>query len=75
MANSNGWLAMNTTAFFDIGEVMLHHFFSQIGEAYIQSGLEQGKPQDLANSAWVFAVLGLKDTKLWMPQQRKWPIE
>jgi hypothetical protein len=63
LATSNGRLAVYTSSYIDIGEKLLHRFFSAIGETNLRvhSNLQKGKPQDLANTAWSFAVLGLKD--------------
>jgi len=63
LANSNGRLAVYTTSYFDVGEILLHRFFAAIAEAdlRVHCGLQKCKPQDLANTAWAFALLGLKD--------------
>ena len=64
LSNSGGRLAVYTTSFFDIGEALLQRFFAGIAEAYLRlhNQLQKGKPQDLTNSAWAFAVLGLKQS-------------
>ena len=63
LANANGRLAVYTTSYFDIGELLLQRFFAAIAETDLRVHKEmvRCKPQDLANSAWAFAVLGLKD--------------
>lgn len=59
---SNGRLAVYTTSYFDIGETLLHRFFSALAEADLRlhDNLSKLKPQDLSNTAWTFAVLGLR---------------
>jgi hypothetical protein len=64
ISHSNGRLAVYTASYFDIGEVVLQRLFSAIAEAdfRIHGQLSKLKPQDLANTAWAFAVLGLRPT-------------
>ena len=64
LAGSNGRLIVYKTIFNDVGETLLHRFFAALAEADLRifNQLERCKPQDLANSAWAFAVLGLKHT-------------
>jgi hypothetical protein len=63
LANSNGRLAVYTTSYIDVGELLLQRFFSAIAEAdlRVHCELQRCRPQDLANTAWAFAVLGLKN--------------
>ena len=60
LANTNGRLAVYTTSSIDIGETLLHRFFAAIAEADLRVH-NRGNCQDLANKAYSFAVLGLKD--------------
>ncbi len=61
LAASNGRLAVYTTSYLDVGETLLHRLFNELADAYLRNQMMQRcKPQDLANSAWAFAVLGLQ---------------
>jgi hypothetical protein len=63
LAASNGRLAVYTTSYLDVGETLLHRLFNELADAYLRNQmLQRCKPQDLANSAWAFAVLGLQHT-------------
>lgn len=61
LLQSNGRLAVYTTSYFDYGESLVQRLFQAIGNAGVENhgGLSSFKPQDLANTAWTFAVLGL----------------
>jgi RAP domain len=61
LLQSNGRLAVYTTSFFDYGESLVQRLFQAIGDASVKEhgDLSGFKPQDLANTAWTFAVLGL----------------
>lgn len=60
-SNLNGRLAVYTSSYFDYGEVLMQRLFQAIGDAglSVQENLSKCKPQDIANTAWSFAVLGL----------------
>lgn len=60
--NSNGRLAVYTTSYFDIGQLLLHRFFAAISDNAIHNfkNLSMLKPQDLSNTAWSFGALGLR---------------
>jgi very-short-patch-repair endonuclease len=60
-----GKMSTYKTIYFDIGENLLLKFFSSIAETTIRvhDNLGKGKPQDIANTAWAFASLGLKDRR------------
>ena len=62
IANTNGRLAVYTTAYFDVGENLLQRLFLGIAETAINvhNRLSILKPQDLSNTAWTFAILGLR---------------
>ncbi|KAL7555974.1 hypothetical protein ACA910_003238 [Epithemia clementina (nom. ined.)] len=62
IANTNGRLAVYTTSYFDVGENLLQRLFLSIAETGINAhkGLSILKPQDLSNTAWTFAILGLR---------------
>lgn len=64
LPSSNGRLAIYTACYFDIGEELIHRLFAAIAEAGITKhvNLTSFKPQDLSNTAWTFAVLGLRHT-------------
>jgi very-short-patch-repair endonuclease len=53
------------TIYFDVGEHLLLKFFNSIAETNIRvyDKLRIGKPQDISNTAWAFAALGLKDSR------------
>lgn len=59
----NGRLMVYRTSYFDTGEALLHKLFGALGDAsvLVHEEMRMGKPQDIANTAWAFAVLGLKD--------------
>lgn len=58
---SNGRLAVYTAIYFDIGEHLVQKLFKSMADYAVAThdGLRNYKPQDLSNSAWTFAVLGL----------------
>lgn len=62
LANSNGRLAVYTTSYIDVGETLIQRLFATIAETdlRVHNNLSNCKPQDLANTIWAFAVLGLK---------------
>jgi hypothetical protein len=49
----------------DIGEALLQRLFGAIAETSLcmHDNLRKATPQDLSNLAWVFATLGLKETR------------
>jgi hypothetical protein len=55
---STGRLAVYETSCLDIGEQLVHRLFSRIAETGIEK-LNRFKPQDLSNTCWAFATLGL----------------
>lgn len=61
----NGRLVVYKTIYFDIGEELLQKLFGSIAETNLRvhDELRKGKPQDISNTAWAFAALGLKHTK------------
>ena len=61
----NGRMSTYKTIYFDVGENLLLKFFSTIAETNIRvyDKLSKGKPQDISNTAWAFALLGLKDER------------
>ena len=61
----NGKMSTYKTIYFDVGENLLLKFFSSIAETNIRvyDKLGKGKPQDITNTAWAFASLGLKDER------------
>ena len=61
----DGKLSTYKTSYFDVGENLLLKFFSLIAETNIRvyDKLGKGKPQDISNTAWAFASLGLKDDR------------
>ena len=58
---SNGRLAIYETSCLDVGESRINLFFSRIAEAGLEyhDELRSFKPQDLSNTAWAFATLGM----------------
>jgi hypothetical protein len=62
ISNTNGRLAVYTTSYFDIGEYLLQRLFKEIAETDVDlhDNLQRCKPQDLSNTCWSFAVLGMK---------------
>jgi hypothetical protein len=66
LSHCTGRLAVYTTSNIDIGEGILHRLFNSIAETdlRIHNMLRKCKPQDLSNTCWSFAVLGLKHSKL-----------
>jgi hypothetical protein len=58
-------LAVYTTSYFDIGEFLLQRLFKEIAETDVNlhDNLQRCKPQDLSNTCWSFAVLGMKHTR------------
>jgi len=63
IGSRNGRLLIYRTSYFDIGERLLHKLFGAIADAsvLVHDELRMGKPQDIANTAWAFTTLGLKD--------------
>jgi hypothetical protein len=61
---NNGRLLVYTASYFDIGEVVIQRLFNAIAETdfRVHGQLSKLKPQDIANTAWAFAVLGLRPT-------------
>lgn len=59
---SNGRLAVYTASYFDVGEVIIQRLFAEVAKTdlLVHGQLSKLKPQDLANTAWAFAVLGLR---------------
>lgn len=55
---STGRLAVYETSCLDVGENLVHRLFSRIAETGIEN-LNRFKPQDLSNTCWAFATLGL----------------
>jgi hypothetical protein len=62
ISHTSGRLSVYTACFFDFGESLLHKLFVAIGDAQLEDhdNLRKLKPQDLANTIWTYAVLGLK---------------
>eukprot|EP00980_Cylindrotheca_fusiformis_P003988 scaffold874_cov126-Cylindrotheca_fusiformis.AAC.21 len=58
----SGRLAHYTVSFIDVGESLLQKLFYAIAEAdlKVHDNLSALTPQDLANTAWAFAILGMK---------------
>jgi hypothetical protein len=65
LLQSNGKLAVYTTSFFDYGETLVHRLFQAVANAGIEEHdcLRRFKPQDLANTAWTFGVMGVVHTR------------
>jgi RAP domain len=63
--SGNGRMSAYKTIYFDVGEHLLLKLFSSIAETNIRvyDRLRIGKPQDISNTAWAFAALGLKDSR------------
>jgi RAP domain len=63
--SGNGRMSAYKTIYFDVGEHLLLKLFSSIAETNIRvyDNLRVGKPQDISNTAWAFAALGLKDSR------------
>ena len=66
LLGSTGRLAVYETSSLDIGESLIRRLFSRIAEAALDTpgGLTKFKPQDLSNTCWAFAILGLKHNQL-----------
>lgn len=58
---STGRLAVYETSCLDIGEKLIQRLFKNVAETSIQN-LNRFKPQDLSNTCWAFATLGLLHT-------------
>ncbi len=56
--SSTGRLAVYETSCLDVGEELIQRLFAGIAEASINN-LDRFKPQDLSNTCWAFATLGL----------------
>lgn len=58
----SGRLAHYTVSYIDIGEGLLHKLFYGIAETdlKVHDNLSKLSPQDLSNTAWAFAILGMK---------------
>jgi len=61
MIESTGRLAVYETSWRDVGEPLIKRLFSKIAERAIDSncGLSTYKPQDISNTCWAFASLGI----------------
>lgn len=61
---NSGKMAVYATSFFDIGEILIQRLFAAIAEANLKvhDNLSSLKPQDLSNTAWAMAVLGMRHT-------------
>jgi hypothetical protein len=55
---STGRLAVYETSCLDVGEDLIQRLFSSIAETSTKN-LDRFKPQDLSNTCWAFATLGL----------------
>jgi len=55
---STGRLAVYETSCLDVGENLVRRLFSRIAETGVEN-LHRYKPQDLSNTCWAFATLGL----------------
>ncbi len=55
---STGRLAVYETSCLDIGEDLIQRLFLGIAESS-EKGIERFKPQDLSNTCWAFATLGM----------------
>jgi hypothetical protein len=66
LTQTSGRLAVYTSSNLDLGEELLQALFRCIAETdlRVHDNLKQLKPQDLANTLWAFAVLGLLHTEL-----------
>jgi len=61
---TGGRLAAYTTSYLDVGEGLLRKLYSAIAESCIQNDrLKDFSPQDVANSVWAFAVMGMKHVR------------
>jgi len=56
---STGRLAVYETISLDVGEDLIQRLFTRIGETIVLCGAARFKPQDLSNTCWAFATLGL----------------
>jgi hypothetical protein len=58
---TTGRLAVFETSCLDIGESLINRLFRRIAERGIsnETGLSRYKPQDLSNTCWAFATLGM----------------
>lgn len=58
---TSGRLAIYETSCLDIGETLINRLFRKIAERGIdpELGLSRYKPQDISNTCWAFATLGL----------------
>lgn len=61
-SNRSGRLAVHTTICLDVGENLVKRLFNSIAETDLRkhAGLSTLSLQDIANTAWSFAVLGLR---------------
>jgi len=61
MIESTGRLAVYETSWRDVGEPLIKRLFSKIAERAMDSnnGLSTYKPQDISNTCWAFASLGI----------------
>ena len=62
---STGRLAIYETSCLDVGEDLIHRLFVEIAETSARS-LNRFKPQDLSNTCWAFATLGLLHKKFFL---------
>ena len=62
LSNISGRLSVYTASYVDIGEASIQTLFARIAESAIENHgrLSALKPQDLSNTAWTFAVLGMR---------------
>ena len=65
LAHLSGRLAVYTAAYYDIGEALIQRLFAAIADAglRVHRDLSKLRPQDMSNTCWTFAVLGLKHTE------------
>lgn len=63
--SGNGRLLVYKTIYFDVGQRLLQKLFGAIAETNLRvhDELRKAKPQDISNTAWAFAVIGMKETR------------
>jgi hypothetical protein len=66
-------LFCGTQSFFDIGELLIQRLFAAIAQTdlRVHDNLSKLTPQDLSNTAWAFAVLGMKHTPFFLAAQEQ----
>jgi len=59
LIESTGRLAVYETSWRDVGKPLIKKLFSKIAERALNNGLSTYKPQDISNTCWAFATLGM----------------